>query len=359
MVFIVSCCGCSLAADCRCYCCCHLCTGRSIRLGANGTARGHPATHARTTAALQVLVKRRIGRSAAAGSGGWDEGPDGSRLPAPPLPMSLLLRGPSSGWPSPAPAAPTPPTAAAAAAVAATPAAGTTETTEPLILHAIPAEELTPEHRRRLERARERAAYHSDEYRRAAERNAQIQQQLSEAVQQARMLSLTSRIYIGGVPPEAREPALLAALAPFGPVKEVAMVAETALVHRGFAFVEFSRAEPAYLAVEAGQIALPLPGRCIRTSRPTSADAAVRTIVDRWLQEAAGNATLWIACVHPELTAEEISSVFAAFGPIKSCNLVPDPLAPNKHRGYGLIEFEQDTAAIEAAGKRASCRAPR
>ena len=42
-----------------------------------------------------------------------------------------------------------------------------------------------------------------------------------------------------------------------------------------------------------------------------------------------------------------IFSVFEAFGRVKSCTLAPDTV-PNKHKGYGFLEYENQQSATDA-----------
>lgn len=43
-----------------------------------------------------------------------------------------------------------------------------------------------------------------------------------------------------------------------------------------------------------------------------------------------------MASVHPDLSDDDIKSVFEAFGRIKSCTLARDPTS-GRHRGFGFI----------------------
>lgn len=43
-----------------------------------------------------------------------------------------------------------------------------------------------------------------------------------------------------------------------------------------------------------------------------------------------------MASVHPDLSDDDIKSVFEAFGRIKSCTLARDPTT-GRHRGFGFI----------------------
>lgn len=40
--------------------------------------------------------------------------------------------------------------------------------------------------------------------------------------------------------------------------------------------------------------------------------------------------------------------MFEAFGQIRTCQLVPEPTKPGKHKGYGYIEYEAGQSAEDA-----------
>jgi len=56
---------------------------------------------------------------------------------------------------------------------------------------------------------------------------------------------------------------------------------------------------------------------------------------------------IYVGSIHWDLTAEDIKTVFEAFGPVKSCVLMPNP-ETGKHKGYGFVEYEDSKAAEEA-----------
>jgi len=56
---------------------------------------------------------------------------------------------------------------------------------------------------------------------------------------------------------------------------------------------------------------------------------------------------IYVASIHPDITEDDIKCVFEAFGPIRTCILAQGS-TPNRHRGYGFIEYEGRQAAIEA-----------
>lgn len=52
-----------------------------------------------------------------------------------------------------------------------------------------------------------------------------------------------------------------------------------------------------------------------------------------------------MASVHPDLSDDDIKSVFEAFGRIKSCMLARDPTT-GKHKGYGFIGEQTAASAL-------------
>ena len=58
---------------------------------------------------------------------------------------------------------------------------------------------------------------------------------------------------------------------------------------------------------------------------------------------------IFISSIHSELTEADVRSVFEAFGKINNCQLAPAPApGPTKHRGFGIIEYDSQQAAIDA-----------
>ncbi len=45
---------------------------------------------------------------------------------------------------------------------------------------------------------------------------------------------------------------------------------------------------------------------------------------------------IYVGSIHWDLTSDDIKTVFEAFGPIKSCVLMPNP-ETGKHKGYGYV----------------------
>jgi poly(U)-binding-splicing factor PUF60 len=56
---------------------------------------------------------------------------------------------------------------------------------------------------------------------------------------------------------------------------------------------------------------------------------------------------IYVGSIPWDLTADHLKTVFEAFGPIRSCVLMPNP-ETGRHKGYGFIEFEEVQAAEQA-----------
>lgn len=115
--------------------------------------------------------------------------------------------------------------------------------------------------------------------------------------------------------------------------------------HKGFAFVEYEIPEGAQLALEQMNGAM-LGGRNIKVGRPSNMPQA-QQVIDEIQEEAKSYNRIYISSIHPELTEEDIKSVFEAFGGITFCKLA-DGSAPGKHKGYGFIEYSTNPSALEA-----------
>jgi RNA recognition motif-containing protein len=70
-------------------------------------------------------------------------------------------------------------------------------------------------------------------------------------------------------------------------------------------------------------------------------------VIDEIQEEAKNYNRIYIASIHPELTEEDIKSVFEAFGAIVFCKLAPNT-SPASHKGYGFIEYSTNQAALES-----------
>ncbi|XP_040910631.1 poly(U)-binding-splicing factor PUF60a isoform X2 [Toxotes jaculatrix] len=114
---------------------------------------------------------------------------------------------------------------------------------------------------------------------------------------------------------------------------------------QGFAFVEYEMPEAAQLALEQMNSVV-LGGRNIKVGRPSNIGQA-QPIIDQLAEEARAFNRIYVASVHPDLSDDDIKSVFEAFGKIKSCMLAREPTT-GRHKGYGFIEYEKAQSAQDA-----------
>lgn len=89
-----------------------------------------------------------------------------------------------------------------------------------------------------------------------------------------------------------------------------------------------------------------LGGRNIKVGRPSNMPQA-QQVIDDIQEEAKSYNRIYISSIHPELTEEDIKSVFEAFGTIEFCKLA-DGTSVGKHKGYGFIEYTTNQAALES-----------
>ncbi|XP_033854467.1 poly(U)-binding-splicing factor PUF60 isoform X1 [Acipenser ruthenus] len=168
----------------------------------------------------------------------------------------------------------------------------------------------------------------------------------SMAAQRQRALAIMCRVYVGSIYYELGEDTIRQAFAPFGPIKSIDMSWDSVTMkHKGFAFVEYEVPEAAQLALEQMNSVM-LGGRNIKVGRPSNIGQA-QPIIDQLAEEARSFNRIYVASVHPDLSDEDIKSVFEAFGKIKSCTLARDPTT-GKHKGYGFIEYEKAQSAQDA-----------
>uniref|UniRef100_A0A8C1ZR51 Poly-U binding splicing factor a n=1 Tax=Cyprinus carpio TaxID=7962 RepID=A0A8C1ZR51_CYPCA len=169
---------------------------------------------------------------------------------------------------------------------------------------------------------------------------------LQVAAQRQRALAIMCRVYVGSIYYELGEDTIRQAFAPFGPIKSIDMSWDSVtLKHKGFAFVEYEVPEAAQLALEQMNSVM-LGGRNIKVGRPSNIGQA-QPIIDQLAEEARAFNRIYVASVHPDLSDDDIKSVFEAFGRIKSCSLARDPTT-GKHKGYGFIEYDKAQSSQDA-----------
>ncbi|XP_034468762.1 poly(U)-binding-splicing factor PUF60a isoform X2 [Hippoglossus hippoglossus] len=168
----------------------------------------------------------------------------------------------------------------------------------------------------------------------------------SVAAQRQRALAIMCRVYVGSIYYELGEDIIRQAFAPFGPIKSIDMSWDSVTMkHKGFAFVEYEMPEAAQLALEQMNSVV-LGGRNIKVGRPSNIGQA-QPIIDQLAEEARAFNRIYIASVHPDLSDDDIKSVFEAFGKIKSCMLAREPTT-GRHKGYGFIEYDKAQSSQDA-----------
>ncbi|XP_041847484.1 poly(U)-binding-splicing factor PUF60a isoform X2 [Melanotaenia boesemani] len=168
----------------------------------------------------------------------------------------------------------------------------------------------------------------------------------SVAAQRQRALAIMCRVYVGSIYYELGEDTIRQAFAPFGPIKSIDMSWDSVTMkHKGFAFVEYEMPEAAQLALEQMNSVV-LGGRNIKVGRPSNIGQA-QPIIDQLAEEARAFNRIYVASVHPDLSDEDIKSVFEAFGKIKSCMLAREPTT-GRHKGYGFVEYDKPQSAVDA-----------
>ncbi|KAB5579550.1 hypothetical protein PHYPO_G00196300 [Pangasianodon hypophthalmus] len=168
----------------------------------------------------------------------------------------------------------------------------------------------------------------------------------SVAAQRQRALAIMCRVYVGSIYYELGEDTIRQAFAPFGPIKSIDMSWDSVTMkHKGFAFVEYEVPEAAQLALEQMNSVM-LGGRNIKVGRPGNIGQA-QPIIDQLAEEARAYNRIYVASVHPDLSDDDIKSVFEAFGKIKACMLAREHTT-GKHKGYCFIEYEKPQSAIDA-----------
>nr|Q6IQE0.2 RecName: Full=Poly(U)-binding-splicing factor PUF60-B [Danio rerio] len=168
----------------------------------------------------------------------------------------------------------------------------------------------------------------------------------SVAAQRQRALAIMCRVYVGSIYYELGEDTIRQAFAPFGPIKSIDMSWDSVTMkHKGFAFVEYEVPEAAQLALEQMNSVM-LGGRNIKVGRPGSIGQA-QPIIEQLAEEARAYNRIYVASIHPDLSDDDIKSVFEAFGKIKSCMLAREPTT-GKHKGFGFIEYEKPQSSLDA-----------
>lgn len=166
------------------------------------------------------------------------------------------------------------------------------------------------------------------------------------AAQRQRALAMMCRVYVGSIYYELGEDTVRQAFIPFGPIKSIDMSWDSVTMkHKGFAFVEYEMPEAAQLALDQMNSVV-LGGRNIKVGRPSNIGQA-QPIIDQLAEESRAFNRIYVASVHPDLSEDDIKSVFEAFGKTKSCVLAREPTT-GRHKGYGFIEYERPQSVVDA-----------
>ena len=156
-------------------------------------------------------------------------------------------------------------------------------------------------------------------------------------------MAIFNRIYIGSIFFELTDTEIGEVFSVFGPIKSVMMVLDPATKkHRGYGFIEYDTADAAALA-QFNMDNAEVGGRHIKVGRPNNFPSDLPPGVPRPLPN-----RIYVSNIHELIQEDEIRSIFEAFGPLRHCNLCPDPKLLNQHRGYGYVEYEAVADAINA-----------
>lgn len=138
-----------------------------------------------------------------------------------------------------------------------------------------------------------------------------------------------SRLYVGSISFDLNEEHMKAVFSQFGWVKHVGMTMDQSTgKHKGFCFVEYEIPEAAELALLVMNGA-DLAGRALKVGRPNNYNASIINTFPPPPDE-----RIYIANVNELVSEKDLSEIFAAFGKLKGCVLMPD-LATRKHKGCG------------------------
>ncbi|KAF9201856.1 Poly(U)-binding-splicing factor puf60 [Haplosporangium sp. Z 27] len=139
------------------------------------------------------------------------------------------------------------------------------------------------------------------------------------------------RVYVGSISFEATEDDVRQKLSRFGDIKELVLKVDPATgKHRGFCFVEYDLPEAAILAVQASE-SVDVGGRNIKIGRPKNYDAGVINDLPSPPED-----RIYVANIASMVSEADLAGIFAAFGEVEKCVLIPDPII-RKHKGYGAL----------------------
>ncbi|KAF9185247.1 Poly(U)-binding-splicing factor puf60 [Haplosporangium sp. Z 767] len=146
------------------------------------------------------------------------------------------------------------------------------------------------------------------------------------------------RVYVGSISFEATEDDVRQKLSRFGAIKELVLKVDPATgKHRGFCFVEYDLPEAAILAVQASE-SVDVGGRHLKIGRPKNYDANAINELPPPPED-----RVYVANIGSLVSESDLGGIFAAFGEVEKCVLMPDPVT-RKHKGYGYVQFKAGTS---------------
>lgn len=164
------------------------------------------------------------------------------------------------------------------------------------------------------------------------------------------------RIYIGNLYYELKEEDIRIAFAPVGVIASIDLSSETGSNRsKGYCFLEYDDALAAESAVQLLN-GSHLGNRAIKVGRPhrgqgaiPGADPSSSMSIGQKVVQQMKTKCIYIGSVRPELNSHHLESIFAPFGKIRVCVMAAvSPQEPSVHRGYGFIEFEEESVAETA-----------
>ncbi|KAE9049598.1 hypothetical protein PR001_g3162 [Phytophthora rubi] len=162
---------------------------------------------------------------------------------------------------------------------------------------------------------------------------------------------LARRLYIGNLYYDLKEEDIRSAFAPFGAIHSIDLSLEPgASRSKGFCFLEYDDVLAAESAVQVLN-GTPLANRAIRVGRPHRGNTNPNDSLSIGQQAIKNVPTkcVYIANVRVELNSQHLESIFSPFGAIRSCVMAAvSPLESGVHRGYGFMEFVEESCAASA-----------
>ncbi|TYZ57059.1 hypothetical protein PybrP1_010711 [[Pythium] brassicae (nom. inval.)] len=173
---------------------------------------------------------------------------------------------------------------------------------------------------------------------------------LNLPVTQVSPSDLARRLYIGNLYYDLKEDDIRNTFAPFGQIKSIDLSLEPGHNRsKGFCFLEFEdvlAAETAVQLLNGSQLA----NRTIRVGRPHrgSSNPGDTSIGQQAIKDLPTKC-IYVGNVRVELNSHHLESIFSPFGVIRTCVMAAlAPLESNAHRGYGFLEFTEESAAQNA-----------